>query len=183
MAEPTIQRAPNGDAWIITDVPGLGPARITAGVDFLNIEGGPVYVNTSDPDRDVPGWTVNGKTYGKASVGVSAGTDRYGEVTRVDGSPWTGELTTAARIKIRAAVEDWAPGFLATDAAQILIRETRDRHVRINAGMVASQLADARRHVDELEKLAATIEREGRYRYVSPFEGLTYDYLHLRRQS
>lgn len=174
MDEPTIQRAPNGDAWIITDVPGLGPARITAGVDFLNVEGGPVYVNTSDPDRDVPGWTVNGKTYGKTSVSVSAGSDKYGEVTRVEGSVWTGELTPSGRIKIRAAVEDWAPGFLATDAALTMLREVRDRHNRINATVVADELANARRHVAELEALAATIEREGRSRYVSAWEGLTY---------
>lgn len=130
------------------NVPGLGDAYVTAGVDFFAVRFGPEHVNTAG-NKDAPAVTINGKLYERVSVDVR--TD--GTVIACHASWWTGELTPAAEKTIRAAVEMWARDWTSTAYATSMMRPTIDRHNAINRARLHEDIATATNHLRELEMM------------------------------
>jgi len=135
---------------VFTTVPGLGLARIASGVDFFDVEFGPVFVNTTGPD-DVPGIDVNGKHYDKVRVCIA----RDGTVRDI-ATPWGGSLTDAGQRKVHELIDAWAPTWAATEVARKLAWLTIDHHNRIAVDVLARKL-------DEVDKERAELAQRLRF--------------------
>jgi hypothetical protein len=142
------------------DIPGLGEAYVTAGVDFYSVRFGPRYVNTAS-DIDAPALVVNGKTYPRAEV-----TARVGMVVDFYGF----EPTDSARAIIREKVATWLGEWSKTALAQTMLAATVTRHNEIHRDQVEREIRETREHLTELSALLDRINNAGPTEYVTTYD-------------
>lgn len=134
---------------LTVDIPDLGPAAVSAGVNFLRVAWG---TDTVEPVE------VFGKRYRDE---VTVQLDGTVEVNR-----WS-SFTPAATRRIIERLNAWAPAWIASNTARELIAATVDYHNAIGERMIRDEIDRATNHLRELEMIADRYRSAESGEYVS----------------